>query len=63
MVKKQRPADTWTPREIAEVLRINPRQVRELITSGKLRAYKKDGDWYVRDDEFKRYFESLVTKA
>ena len=59
MAKKQRPPDTWTTKEISDILRISQAQVRNLITTGKLRAYKKGRDWYVRDDEFKRYFESL----
>lgn len=58
MAKKQRPPNTWTTEEISEILRISQAQVRALITSGKLQAYKKNGKWYVRDDEFKRYFES-----
>ena len=59
MAKKVRPPNVWTTHEIAEILRISQAQVRELIDSGKLRGYKLGRDWYIRDDEFKRYFESL----
>jgi excisionase family DNA binding protein len=57
-LQEERIARSWTPAEVAEILKISPSQVRHLIQSGKIRGFKVRGKWYVERDVLQAYLES-----
>lgn len=48
-----------TVKEVAEILRTNPKYVRDLINSGKLKAVKKGNMWFVDDVDLELYLVNL----
>lgn len=48
----------WTTKEIAEKVGLTPQHVRLLIRQGKIRAQKKGHDWWVDEEEARRFIES-----
>ncbi|MDL2324028.1 helix-turn-helix domain-containing protein [Ruminococcaceae bacterium OttesenSCG-928-A16] len=46
---------TLTPDEAAELMRIKPTQVRQLLRTGKLKGKKPGGIWYIPKTEVLAY--------
>lgn len=48
-------ADTLSPGEAAEALRIGENALYELLNSGKLKAYKNGRNWLIPRDAVRQY--------
>jgi hypothetical protein len=59
-LQAQRKEHTWTPKQIADILKISPAQVRALLKSGVLKGFFLNGKWYVEQDELVAYLERTV---
>jgi excisionase family DNA binding protein len=49
--------ETFTPHDVARMLRIHPFTVTRLAREGKLPAFKVGGMWRFRKDQFERWVE------
>jgi len=50
--------DIYTVRDIAEQLQVNEKAVRNLVTSGELKARKTCGKWIVSAENLKAFINS-----
>ena len=50
-----RQIETFTPNEIARILKLHPFTIARLAREGKLPAFKVGGVWRFRKDEFERW--------
>lgn len=48
----------YTAAEVAEVLRVKPITVYDLIKTGKLRATKPELKWLIKDEDLQAYLAS-----
>lgn len=48
-------------KEIANSLRISDRTVRNLIETGKIKAYKVGNQFRIKEEDFKSYLEKINT--
>jgi len=46
-----------TPNEIAELLKVDPRTVRNWINNNKLEAVKLGNRWRIKKDDFDKFIE------
>ena len=49
--------ETFTPHDVARMLKIHPFTVTRLAREGKLPAFKVGGMWRFRKDQFERWIE------
>jgi len=50
--------ETFTPGEVAKILKLHPFTVTRLAREGKIPAFKVGGVWRVRKDQFERWIET-----
>jgi len=55
------PKEFYTPAEIADILNVKPRTVRDWIHQGKLKAVKV-GVWRIPKEELEKLLESGTSK-
>lgn len=53
----------YTPKELADLLKINYHKVLELIHLGRLEAYKIDGACHISDFQLHKYLEANKYKS
>jgi len=49
--------ETFTPGEVAKILKLHPFTVTRLAREGKIPAFKVGGVWRVRKDQFERWMQ------
>ena len=52
-----RQIETFTPNEIAQILKLHPFTIARLAREGKLPAFKVGGVWRFRKDQFERWVD------
>ncbi len=52
--------ETYTPNEVAKMLKLHPFSVTRLARQKKLPAFKVGGVWRFRKDQFERWIEQLT---
>lgn len=50
-----------TIEQVAELLNVSYQTVRDMIVSGKLKAFKAGRQWRIKESELDRYIESRST--
>ena len=51
------PDQLYTPNDLAEYLRVDPRTVRRWISDGSISAYKFGRQWRIKDTDFQDFAE------
>lgn len=54
---------SYDTKELAEFTSKSVRQIRRMISAGKVDAYKVGKSYYVREDEFKRVFLGIAPES
>ena len=57
-----RQIETFTPTEIAKILKLHPFTIARLAREGKLPAFKVGGVWRFRKDEFEQWIRRRTNK-
>lgn len=48
---------SYTLKQVAKILNCSHQLVRRLILNGKLKAYKLERDWRIKESELRNYME------
>lgn len=54
--------ETFTPGEVAKILKLHPFTVTRLAREGKIPAFKVGGVWRLRKDQFEKWIASQTGK-